>query len=140
MRSRARPRALAARGIGRGDRVAMLLGNGSVFPVVLFAALRLGAIAVPISIREQAPGLAYMLAHCGAKVLVHDADLADRLPDARAAPALAHRIPVTPGAPCEELALLSGAAMALPSLRGAKRRSNPDSRAAVLDCFAFGSQ
>ncbi len=100
---------LAARGVGRGDRVAMLLGNGSVFPVVLFAVLRLGAIAVPISIREQAPGLAYMLAHCGATVLVHDADLADRLPDARAAPALAHRIPVTPGAPCEELALLSGA-------------------------------
>jgi long-chain acyl-CoA synthetase len=97
---------LRARGVARGDRVAMLLGNGTVFPVVLFAALRLGAIAVPISIREQAPGLAYMLAHCGAKVIIHDADLADRLPDARAAPALAHRIAVRPGAPCAELELL----------------------------------
>jgi long-chain acyl-CoA synthetase len=103
---------LRGRGVERGDRVAMLLGNGTVFPVILFAALRLGAIAVPISIREQAPGLAYMLGHCGAKVLVHDADLLDRLPDAHACPALAHRIAVRPGAPCDELALLSGAAVA----------------------------
>jgi long-chain acyl-CoA synthetase len=101
---------LVARGIARGDRVGMLLGNGTVFPVVLFAALRLGAIAVPISIREQAPGLAYMLAHCGAKVVVHDADLVDRLPDARAAPALAHRIAVRPGAPCDQLELMADAA------------------------------
>ncbi|MGE0852770.1 MAG: class I adenylate-forming enzyme family protein [Hyphomicrobiaceae bacterium] len=89
---------LDALGVGRGDRVALLLGNDVAFPVVLFAALRLGAIAVPISIREQTPGLAYMLEHCGAKVLVHDADLADRLPPQHAVPALAHRIAVQPGA------------------------------------------
>ena len=51
-----------------GDRVAMLLGNGIPFPVVLFATLRLGAIAVPLSTREQSGGLAYMLAHAGAKL------------------------------------------------------------------------
>ena len=79
-------------GVGRGDRVAMLLGNGIAFPAILFAVLRLGAIAVPISIREQTPGLTYMLAHCGAKVLVHNADLADRLPAASATPQLPTRI------------------------------------------------
>jgi acyl-CoA synthetase (AMP-forming)/AMP-acid ligase II len=100
---------LRARGIGRGDRVAMLLGNGPVFPVVLFAALRLGAIAVPISIREQTPGLAYMLEHCGARVLVHDADLVGRLPAPEATPVLAHRVGVAAGAPWSELALLTGA-------------------------------
>ena len=52
---------LAAAGIGPGDRVAMLLGNGIAFPVIMFAALRLGAIAVPLSVREQTQGLAYML-------------------------------------------------------------------------------
>src|SRR5688572_6623758 len=83
-------------GVGRGDRVAMLLGNGIAFPAVLFAVLRLGAIAVPISIREQTPGLTYMLAHCGAKVLVHDADLADRLPAASATPQLPTRIGLGP--------------------------------------------
>ncbi len=98
---------LRARGLSRGDRIAMLLGNGSAFPVVLFAALRLGAIAVPISVREQTPGLAYMLEHCCAKVLVHDADLADRLPAPEATPALAHRIAVAAGAACSDLALLA---------------------------------
>ena len=71
---------LAAAGIVAGERVALLLGNGIAFPVVLFAALRLGAIAVPLSTREQTEGLGYMLGHSGAKLLVHDADLADRLP------------------------------------------------------------
>jgi acyl-CoA synthetase (AMP-forming)/AMP-acid ligase II len=98
---------LARLGIGRGDRVAMLLGNGTVFPVVLFAAIRLGAVAVPINTREQTPGLAYLLEHCGAKVLVHDADLAGRLPAPEATPALAHRVAVAPGAPCAELALMA---------------------------------
>ena len=79
-------RTLQELGVGRGDRVAMLLGNGIAFPAVLFAALRLGAIAVPISIREQTPGLTYMLAHCGAKILVHETELAARLPDASATP------------------------------------------------------
>jgi acyl-CoA synthetase (AMP-forming)/AMP-acid ligase II len=88
---------LARRGIGRGDRVALLLGNDLAFPAVLFATLRLGAIAVPINVREQTPGLAYMLAHCGAKVLVHDADLGTRLPSAAATPDLRHRIAVARG-------------------------------------------
>jgi long-chain acyl-CoA synthetase len=71
---------LKAVGVGKGDRVAMLLGNGIPFPVVLFAALRIGAIAVPLSVREQTPGIAYMLVHSGAKLLAYDADLANRLP------------------------------------------------------------
>jgi acyl-CoA synthetase (AMP-forming)/AMP-acid ligase II len=83
---------LERRGVGRGDRVALLLGNDVAFPAILFAALGIGAIAVPISTREQTPGLAYMLAHCGAKALVHDADLTERLPAAKETPELAHRI------------------------------------------------
>src|SRR4029077_11848491 len=42
---------LKAAGVGKGDRVAMLLGNGIAFPIVMFAALRLGAITVPLSTR-----------------------------------------------------------------------------------------
>lgn len=82
---------MQAQGIARGDRVAMLLGNRIEFVVTLFAVARLGAIAVPINIREQAPGLAYMLQHCGASLLVHEPDLVDRLPSAEQAPALRHR-------------------------------------------------
>ena len=36
----------------------MLIGNRPEFVFVLFALQRLGAIAVPIGVREQRPGLA----------------------------------------------------------------------------------
>ena len=110
---------LRARGIAKGDRVALLLANGVAFPVVVFATLRLGAIAVPMSTREQTPGLAYMLAHCGAKALVHDADLADRLPEPRATPALLQRVAVTQGEACGGLqALLEDGSVGEPADAG----------------------
>jgi len=79
----------AHRGIQRGDRIALLLGNRVEFVIALFAAARLGAIAVPLNIREQKPELAYVLGHCGAELVVHETELAERLPP------LAHRIAVS---------------------------------------------
>jgi long-chain acyl-CoA synthetase len=86
--------ALAARGVGVRDRVALLLGNGAPFLISLLACARLGAIAVPLSIREQPPGLAYMLVQSGSKLLIHDAALTSRLPDLAATPMLRHRVAV----------------------------------------------
>ncbi len=83
---------LAQRGIAAGDRVAMLIGNRSEFVTTLFAIARLGAIAVPLSTREQTPGLSYMINDCGAAALVHEADLADRLPAGADVPALRLRV------------------------------------------------
>ncbi|WP_375389210.1 AMP-binding protein, partial [uncultured Amnibacterium sp.] len=40
--------ALRARGIGRGDRVAMLVPNVPDFPRIYYAILAIGAVAVPI--------------------------------------------------------------------------------------------
>ena len=79
---------LSSRGIGGGDRIALLLGNRGEFVVTLFAAARLGAIVVPLNIRSQKPELAYVLEHCGAKLIVHETELADRLPE------LPHRVAV----------------------------------------------
>lgn len=64
--------ALAARGVGPGDRVGILLGNRIEFPLAFLGAAWLGAIAVPISVREQKPGVDYIVGHCGAKVLVDE--------------------------------------------------------------------
>ena len=100
---------LKAAGIGAGDRVAMLLGNGIPFPVVLFAALRIGAIAVPMSVREQANGLCYMLNQCGAKAVVYGAELAHLLPASGETPSVVHRIAVEAGAAYTAMPLLGRA-------------------------------
>jgi long-chain acyl-CoA synthetase len=84
--------ALAQCGIRPGDRVGMLLGNRLEFPVVFLAAARLGAISVPIGVREQKPGLEYILRHCAASILVHEAELAERLPTGDALPELRTRL------------------------------------------------
>ncbi len=95
---------MAQRGIVAGDRVAMLIGNRSEFVTTLFAIARLGAIAVPLSIREQTPGLAYMLNDCSAAMLVHEADLGERLPAPADVPALRLRVSFGPCAGSEEYA------------------------------------
>jgi O-succinylbenzoic acid--CoA ligase len=83
---------LAARGIAAGDRVALLMSNRPEFVVALFATQRLGAITVPVSIREQQPGLEYILGQCEARAVLYDADLEERLPAPGATPALGLRV------------------------------------------------
>lgn len=83
---------LAERGVAAGDRVALLLGNRVEFVTTLLATLRLGAIAVPMGTRLQTPEIAYIVQHSGAKVLVHDADLVERLPAPTEVPALRLRV------------------------------------------------
>lgn len=81
-------RAIAAQGIGAGDRVVMVMGNRPDFLITLFALYRLGAVAVPVSIRASQPEVAYAVANTTARLLVHDADLVHLVPEA-ACPALA---------------------------------------------------
>lgn len=71
---------LRKRGIKVGDRVAILLSNRHEFLTTLMACLRLGAIAVPVNIREGTAELGYILTHCGARLVVHGPEVADKLP------------------------------------------------------------
>jgi long-chain acyl-CoA synthetase len=73
---------LQACGIARGERVALFLGNRIEFTALLCGIWRLGAIAVPIGIRQSAAELEYVLNQCGAAALITDAALAARLPSA----------------------------------------------------------
>lgn len=82
---------LVAAGIGKGDRVGLLLGNRIEFIVVVFACARLGAVFVPINLRDQTPGIRHALGHSGAKALVYELSVADRLPGADDLPELLHR-------------------------------------------------
>ena len=81
-------------GLARGDRVAILLGNRIEFPLLLFAAAHEGLVTVLLSTRQQKPEIAYVLADCGAKILIHEAALTGRLPDAQDVPDLIHRVAI----------------------------------------------
>ena len=82
---------LLALGVGKGDRVAVLLGNCPEYVYCALAAIRIRAIVVPIDIRLQTPELAYVLAHSGAKCLIHEARLGHRLPTSSDTPELQYR-------------------------------------------------
>jgi O-succinylbenzoic acid--CoA ligase len=71
-----------AHGIQCGQRVVLFITNKPEFVFVLFALQKIGAIAVPVGTREQAPGLAYVIGQCGAAGIVFDSELADRIPAA----------------------------------------------------------
>jgi acyl-CoA synthetase (AMP-forming)/AMP-acid ligase II len=85
---------LARDGVAAGERVAILCANEPEFIYALLAVFRLGAIAVPINVREQEPELAYVLNQCAARTLVFDADLVGRIPPPDAVPQLALRYAV----------------------------------------------
>ena len=100
---------LLERGIRPGDRVALLVGNHNAFVLSLFAIARIGAIAVPLGTRQQRPEVAFALENCGAKLLISDAGLADRVPDRSETPRLAYRVTVGGGDGADEFAeLLAG--------------------------------
>lgn len=63
-------------GLAAGDRVGVLLGNRPEFVVAVLAALRLGAVAVPIGTRLAAGEVRYILEHCEARLLLYDDEAA----------------------------------------------------------------
>jgi fatty-acyl-CoA synthase len=78
-------RALAVRGVERGDRVAVLMQNCLELVEAYFAACRLGAIAVPVNFRLVADEVAYILTDAEVSALVVDAPLAQTAATARKA-------------------------------------------------------
>jgi fatty-acyl-CoA synthase len=70
-------RALADRGVGTGDRIAVLALNGMEAWEAYLAGVRLGAIVVPVNFRLVADEVAYVLTDSGATALVVDAPLAE---------------------------------------------------------------
>src|ERR1700704_1397786 len=95
-------------GLQSGDRVALLLGNRIEFVLAMFGAANLGAVTVLLSTRQQKPEIEYVLTDCGAKLLIHEATLADRLPDARDVPDLQQRVTVDDDARASKFPSLVG--------------------------------
>ena len=60
---------LADLGVGPGDRVALWLPNVPAYPLLYFACVRLGAVAVAVNTRYRAVEVADIVGRSGAKVL-----------------------------------------------------------------------
>ncbi|MER5673951.1 class I adenylate-forming enzyme family protein [Pseudonocardia alni] len=61
---------LARLGVGRGDRVAVVLPNDAEFPALRYAVARLGAVTVPVNTANRTAELGFVLRRSGARVLV----------------------------------------------------------------------
>ncbi|MFI6318176.1 AMP-binding protein [Nonomuraea sp. NPDC050556] len=64
---------LTARGVRRGDRVAVMLPNGIAFPVAWLAIAKVGAVIVPINPSYGSADLAHVMRDSGAVLAIGDA-------------------------------------------------------------------
>jgi len=68
---------LVERGLARGERCAVLAPNGAGFVLAFFAALRAGAVVVPVGARLAPTEVAHIVEDSGAVVLLFDPEHAD---------------------------------------------------------------
>ena len=116
--------ALQARGVKKGDRVALAMRNLPEWPVAFFAAAVTGAIVVTLNAWWTGEELAFGLADSGAAVLICDAERWDRISPYKAEmPALAHVMVTRPDA----------AAMAEPAITLESIIGSPKSYADLAD-------
>jgi len=113
--------ALAARGIARGDRVAIMLPNIPQFVVAYYAVARLGAIVVPLNVLYKADEIAYMLGDSEAKAfIVFEGFWAQGAEAVKGSPAVEHTVVVGQGAAPEGTtpwsALVDGSAPPRPAV------------------------
>ncbi len=77
-------RRLRARGVGAGDRLAVVARNDLAFFPLLHAAAKLGAVLVPLNARLTAPEVSFMMRDAGAVLVFSDAGCAALVREASA--------------------------------------------------------
>jgi len=89
-----------SRGLRPGDHIAVLMENRPEFFPVVWAAQRSGLLYTPVNWHLSAAEAAYIVADCGARLLVSSSDLEElAAPAAAAAPALEGRLTVGSSVP-----------------------------------------
>ena len=77
--------ALTDWGVGRGERIAVLMTNTSEFLEIFFACAKTGGIMAPLNFRLAVPELAYILRDCTPRVFIYSADFAAKVEELKAA-------------------------------------------------------
>ena len=75
-------RRLLAAGVARGDRIGLLNTDRIESLAMLFGAMRIGAVPVPVNARYKARELSYVVANAGMQLLLLDPQFAPLLEDA----------------------------------------------------------
>jgi acetyl-CoA synthetase len=73
--------ALSSLGVGRGDRVAVLMGKSEALVVALLGIWRLGAVQVPLFTAFAPPAIEMRVRAAGASIVITDADQRPKLND-----------------------------------------------------------
>lgn len=96
--------ALEARGVERGDRVAIVVPQKPANPLTHLACWKIGAISLPLSVLFGPDALQYRLADSGANVVVADESVLDTVREVRGdCPDLEHIISVDADDPGEDI-------------------------------------
>jgi long-chain acyl-CoA synthetase len=74
---------LAARGVGRGDVVSLLLPNGPEYVIGYFACFKLGALAGPVNSLLKPEEVAYVVGNSEARTMLFDAEFKESVEAAR---------------------------------------------------------
>ena len=109
--------ALAARGVGPGDRVALMLPNCPGFPLAWLGIAKAGAVTVAVNVFYKTADAGYLLSHSGARLVVTSntfVDLLAAVADAGAAPLDILSVDADGGGRALPLAELTAAASAPP--------------------------
>lgn len=73
-------RGLLRGGLGRGDRIAILAANRPEYVAVVMGAMRAGVVPVPVNFKFPPATIAEVIADCGARLVIHDAERRSLLP------------------------------------------------------------
>ena len=100
-RVRSRASALRSVGIGKGDRVAVLIRNSPSYMEILYAVTQIGAVLAPLNEQLIARELSAILRHAGPKALLFADEFRDKVQRIRSGlPSIVHFAPIdtrTPG-------------------------------------------